>query len=530
MDPLHASFSGEFDDSIETRTAYNHDASVFEVTPAAVLYPKNVVDLQSIFRDVTTRRQSGEQISVTARNGGTCMSGGSLTESFIIDMSRYFTKVDHINLEKALLHVQGGAMHLKVEDATHPHGYYFAPYTSSRDICGIGGMINNNASGEKSVKYGPTSRNIHSVTVVLSNGEECTFGPLSREDVEEKKQAYTLEGHIYREVTRILEENKAVISRNHPRVKKNAAGYALWDLWNNDETELNLARLIVGSQGTLAIVTEADLKLIPFSKASRMIVVPITNLLDLASTVQTLLRFDPETLETFDSNTYNLAKLYHPEDAARAGVADGKPMVVFGIYAADTQELADSQAGAAKEALEKIGRTVNWMDDQAVMDSFLLIRRKSFKLLLENPTDDARAMAFLEDTIVPIEHYGEFLAALEVILGEYKMTYTYAGHIGDGSIRLVPLVNMEAEGAAESLLELAKRVYDLVFAFGGSMSVDHNDGLIRTPFLERMYGPEMTALFKEVKDLFDPVGIFNPGKKVGGSMKYTLEHIVKTNK
>jgi len=149
--------------------------------------------------------------------------------------------------------------------------------------------------------------------------------------------------------------------------------------------------------------------------------------------------------------------------------------------------------------------------------------------LLEHPDAHTRAEAFLEDTIVPIEHYGEFLAALEVILGEYNMKYTYAGHIGDGSIRLVPLVNMEQPGAVELLVEVSRRVYDLVFAFGGSMSVDHNDGLIRTPFLEHMYGAEMVALFNQTKKLFDPHGVFNPGKKVGESFQYLRDHIILKN-
>ena len=141
-----------------------------------------------------------------------------------------------------------------------------------------------------------------------------------------------------------------------------------------------------------------------------------------------------------------------------------------------------------------------------------------------------RAMAFLEDTIVPLEHYGQFLASLEAILSEYDLIYTYAGHIGDGSIRLVPLINMEKEGSAELVMELETKVNDLVMAFGGSISVDHNDGLIRTPYLEQFFGPEMYTLFAEIKNLFDPLGIFNPGKKLGGSFEYTKDHIVKTNK
>jgi glycolate oxidase len=141
-----------------------------------------------------------------------------------------------------------------------------------------------------------------------------------------------------------------------------------------------------------------------------------------------------------------------------------------------------------------------------------------------------KAAPFIEDTIINVAHYGEFLGALETILSDYDMTYTYAGHIGDGSIRLIPLVDLEAPNAAETIFELAKRVYDLVFAFDGSMSVDHNDGLIRTPFLPAMYGEEVCSLFERVKTILDPNNIFNPGKKVNGDLQYSMKHVLKTNK
>lgn len=529
MEDLQHVIKGEVDGSDATRKKYSRDASIFEVMPQGVLYPKDITDLQAIIRTVSKARQKGEKVSVTARNGGTCMSGGSLTEGYIIDMSRHFTHVGTLDKHARSLWVQGGVMHTEIEKATQPHGLLFAPYTSSRDICGIGGMLGNNASGERSVKYGPTSSNVNKVKVMLADGEVYEFGPLTAAQVEKKKQLATAEGKIYREITKLLDNNWYTISHNHPKTKKNAAGYALWNLWDEHRSHFNLAKLFVGSQGTLGIITEAELKLVPLSKAHRMIVVPISDLHDLTPVVKTLLEFDPEVCETFDHHTYELAEKLYPQDANRAIAAKGQHMIVFGIYAGDAQTHADKQASRAADKLSASGRTVHWIEDPAAVESFLLIRRKSFRMLLENPTKDYRAMAFLEDTIVPLEHYGEFLAALESILADYDMTYTYAGHIGDGSIRLVPLVNMEQAYAAERVMELEKRVNELVFAFGGSMSVDHNDGIIRTPFLEEMYGHEMNLLFKRVKHLFDPEGVFNPGKKVGGTYDYAVKHIITSN-
>lgn len=512
-----------------TLTAASRDASMFEVKPAVVVAPKDVKDLQTLVHYASRMKEAGYDVSLTPRNGGTCMSGGPLSQSIVVNMSKYFTHIGEVDITHRSVSVQGGVMHLAVEEATHPKGLYFAPYTSSRDICGIGGMLGNNASGEKSVKYGATSSNVNTVKVLLSDGEVYEFGPLTLRQLQKKKSLPTFEGKIYREITKLIDENWHLIDHAHPKVKKNAAGYALWDLWDKHRQVFNLGRLFIGAQGTLGFITEANLKLVPFAQSSRMIVAPIANLRDLAPVVQTMLKYNPTTCETFDWHTYDLAKKYHPEDAARARVAEGQHMIVFAIYDGDTQHMADKQALKAKEALATIGYPSAWIDQSDELESYLLIRRKSFRMLLEHPHGNSRAMPFIEDTIVDIGHYGEFLAALEAILSEYDLTYTYAGHIGDGSIRLVPLADMEKPGAAEMIMEVCQRVYDLVFAFGGSMGVDHNDGILKTPFLERMYGPEMTTLFAKVKDLFDQHGIFNPGKKVGGTLDFSLAHVIRQN-
>jgi hypothetical protein len=227
----------------------------------------------------------------------------------------------------------------------------------------------------------------------------------------------------------------------------------------------------------------------------RMIVTPIKELSNLTEVVKTMLEDGPAICETFDHHTYDLAERLYPQDAERANVARGKHMVIFSIYEGESQQQADTIAGAAKEALEAKGHDTYWIDDKDVIESFLLIRRKSFGMLLEHPTPNTRAEAFLEDTIVPLENYGEFLRELEGIIADYKLIYTYAGHIGHGSIRLIPLMDMEAEGAAELLMELNTKVNELVVRYKGSISVDHNDGIIRTPYLEMQFGPEMVKLF-----------------------------------
>lgn len=526
MFELDNKITGSVDSSDAVRTAYSRDASMFQVIPKAVIRPRTIKDVEHVVQYVSEQKKKNIDISIAPRNGGTCMSGGSLTEDYVLDMSRYLHKVGAVDTMRKQVRVQGGAMHRDVESHASQHGLLFAPYTSSKDICGIGGMIGNNASGEMSLMYGPTSSNVNSLQVVVSDGNAYEFGELTRQQLYEKMHQPTFEGHLYKNIVQLLEDNRHLIERHHPRVAKNAAGYALWDIWDQPRSRFNLSRLFVGSQGTLGIVTEATLKLVDKNKHEQMIVCAIDSMQDLSNVVQTMVRRGACVCETFDYHTYELAQQKMPEAAQLAHFANGKHMVVMGIFAGDSKDAAVIAAGACKDILEQqLHQAVRWIENEAEQHAYLAIRRASFKLLKEMDSRDFKAMPFIEDTIVPLEHYGEFVSALEAILEDYNMTYTYAGHIGQGSIRLIPLVDRSGADTIETIFDLETRVNELVLAFGGSISVDHNDGIIRTPYLERQYGPEMMDLFRRVKQLFDPLGIFNPGKKIDGTLQYAKDHI-----
>ena len=522
---LNNLIKGEIHSSAAAREAYSKDASIFQVYPLAVAVPKDVDDLSKLIHHATTTNKHGGNLTIAPRNGGTCMSGGPLTEGIVIDTARYLNRLSDIDSFHKTVVVQAGVMHRDVEKAASAHGLIFAPYTSSKDFCGIGGMIGNNASGELSLVYGPTSSNVASLKILLSDGQEYEFKPLTRKQLKQKLELMTYEGDIYRKVTALLKENRQLIKSHHPRVTKNAAGYALWELWDQQEQIFNLGRLFIGAQATLGIVTEATLKLVDKSPHQQMIVVAIDSINQLTDIVRTIVHHGASICETFDHHTYELAQKQYPDDASNAHFANGKHMVVYGIFEGDTKEQAEILAGQAKNVIEQsLHATVFWVESTDVKSSYQAIRRYSYKMLKEMNSDTKKAMPFIEDTIVPLEHYGEFVSALEAILEDYDMTYTYAGHIGEGSIRLIPLVNRTPQAAA-AIMELEGRVNDLVLAFRGSISVDHNDGIIRTPYLEQQYGSDMVALFQQIKNIFDPYDIFNRGKKVNGTVEFARDHI-----
>ena len=512
----------------ESLKHYSQDASIFRVQPQVVVCPKDLDDLKSLVGFVANQREAGAEVSLTPRNAGTCMSGGSLTDSIMVDLTPHFNGVGSIASDQTI-EVGAGAYFKQIAAPAEAQGLMFGAYTSSKDLCGIGGMLGNNASGEKSIRFGATTDNTKLVHAVLADGSEYAFGPLTPDQLEAKCQQSDQEGYIYRSIRGLLSENQALIERSRPKVRKNAAGYDLWRVWDSQQQIFNLAHLLIGSQGTLAVITGATLQLVPLPQFTQLVVIGIDNLSRLSEAVQTVLNHHPEGLEVYDQHTYELAKIHMAEVAEQAKAAEGKRMILLAQMSEVTAPRTEQVAKTVVSELEKRGFPVNYIDDETERQAHWQIRRAAFKLLKEHAHGQKRACPFLEDTIVSVTHFGEFVAALEAILSDYDLTYTYHGHIGDGSLRLVPLIDVEAEGAVALIEDLAKRVYDLVIAFDGSISVDHNDGLAKSPYLRAMYGDQMMGLFAEVKRVFDPSNIFNPRKKTGADLGYSMAHLARDN-
>lgn len=530
LQKLKENFKGTVLTDKATTEALSTDASIFKVEPSAVATPTDVEDLKTLVRNTNALVTAGKVVSLTARAGGTCMSGGSLTESISVDMKPGFGWIADLDERAKSVWVGSGTYYRDVEAALVPHKLLFAPYTSSKDVCVIGGMVGNNASGEKSIRYGATIDNVMAVKMVCSDGNEYEFGSINAKAFKQKIALDSLEGQIYRELDKMIEANNELLQRARPKTRKNAAGYQLCRVVNKNQDDFNVAKLIVGAQGTLGIVTSVKLRLIEKFNHRRMLIIPINDLSQLATAVQIVLAHSPEGLETYDFNTYDLAEQYMPDAAKLAVISKGQHLVLMAQFIEHTKDQTDHYAEVCQKALERKKFKVHYIKKDIEAEAHWQIRRASFKMLMDHPHRGLRAVPFLEDTVIATDYYGEFLGALEAILADYKMTYTYAGHIGDGSIRLVPLVDLEASDAVDQVFELARRTYFLTFAFGGSMSADHNDGIMRTPFLPLMYGEEVMELFAMTKYLFDPLNIFNPGKKVGMTEEYAKAHMIRTNK
>jgi FAD/FMN-containing dehydrogenase len=529
---LTGKFKGDITDATEERAKYAHDTSLFERTPSLVAYPKDAGDVSTLVKAVHDAKAAGEDVSVTARSAGTDMSGGPLTRSVVAVFTKYMNKVE---VGDSYAYTEPGAYYRDFEKETLKKGLLLPSYPASRSIAAMGGIVNNNSGGERTLEYGKTERYIEEMDVVLSDGTETTFTALTPAELEEAKQRPGLEGEIYRKTADLILNNRERIEAHKPKVSKNSAGYALWNVF--DGTTFNLAKLMCGAQGTLALMTRAKLSLIKPKAHRAMLVIFLKDIAVLPEVVKRVLPFNPESFESYDDNTFSLAVKFLPQmlsqmglvRATRLGFAflpdvltalmGGVPkLILMAEFAEDSIAEADEKANGAKKALMDLKLPMQIEKDEHASEKYWIVRRESFALLRKN-LSGLYAAPFIDDFVVPPESYPQFLPELNALLGEYKkdFIYTVAGHIGNGNFHIIPLMDLSKQRTKEVVMELAPKVYDLVIKYGGTTTGEHNDGIIRTPYLEQLFGPEMTELFKKTKEIFDPLNIFNPGKKVGGT-------------
>ena len=531
---------------------YSRDTSIFERRPSLVVFPKNAEDVSAVVKYVRDKRAQGEQISLAPRSAGTDMTGGPLTDSVALVFTKHMNKVLEIGndadspKETGYAIAEPGAYYRDFEKATLAKtGKIIPSYPASRELCAIGGMIGNNSGGELTLKYGQTRRYVRELEVILSDGSRAIFHPLTEEELAAKESEQTFEGEVYRKVHALIKANEKEIEAARPSVSKNSAGYALWDVWDKARGMFDLTQLITGSQGTLAIITKAVLGLIKPREHRAMLVVFLSDIKILPEVVQRVLEFSPESFESYDDQTFKLAVRFMPQvirhfrplDMLRLAFAfipemwivltGGVPkLVLMAEFAEHSHKEALEKATEARDALRGLPVRTKIAKSETVAAKYWTIRRESFALLRKN-LRGLYAAPFIDDIVVHPADYPLFLPELAQILDHYSLTYTIAGHIGDADFHIIPLMDLGKPGSRDTIMELEDKVYRLVAKYKGSITGEHNDGIVRTPYLPLMFSPRMIELFAEVKKIFDPLGILNPGKKTGGTMEDIKRSMIK---
>ncbi|MEK7615615.1 MAG: FAD-binding oxidoreductase [Patescibacteria group bacterium] len=507
----------------KTLDHYSRDWSLFQVIPKLVVFPKDTEDIQALVK--------WGKLSLTARAAGTDMSGGPLGEGVIMDFTKYINKLKEVGSDFAI--VEPGMYYRDFEKEVARYGLLFPSYTASKSLCAIGGMVANNAGGEKSLTYGKTERWVKEIKMVCADGEEHTFSAEHHDDPY-SKQIYAL-----------CTNNYALLQSAKPKVSKNSAGYALWNVIDKEKNIFDMTQLITGSQGTLGIITEVTLKLVRPKEHSALLVLMIDqkHFGDLGKIILKTLEFKPESLESYDDHTFKIAVKYLPSMIRSMGAGNlislglqflpevwmamtgGIPKIILvAEFTGDSEEEIYQKARAAESDIKPFGIRTHIAKNDQEESKYWTIRRQSFKLLTDH-SHGQRTLPFIDDIVVNPEHLPEFLPRLQEIMSHYDLTFTIAGHAGDGNFHIIPLDKIGDQKLKTIVPELSEKVFDLVAEYKGSLTGEHNDGLVRTPYLNKMFSPEVLQLFAEVKKIFDPKNIFNPGKKTGETLDYEVKHI-----
>jgi FAD/FMN-containing dehydrogenase len=534
---------GEIIDDDLVLNEFSHDASLFEVKPDTIVAPKNSEDIKKLVNFARTNKEHIPTISLTARAAGTCMTGGSLNESIILDFTKHFNNTYEVGDGYAIS--EPGVYYRDFEKLTLAKNLLLPPFPASRELCALGGMVGNNGAGEKTLTHGKIEDYVLELNVVLQDGNEYVFKALNKQELGEKLKLQTFEGDVYRNIHKLIEDNYEMIMAAKPDVSKNSAGYYIWNVWDKEKKTFDLTKLIVGSQGTLGIVTKIKFRLVPPQTKSKLYTIFLKDLSYLTQIVKIVLKYKPETFESYDDYTLKLAvrflpelvKILKPKNMLKLGIqflpefwmtiTGGFPkLVLMAEFTGTTDEEIDAKMQAVKKEVDQFKVPSRIIPTQEEANKYWVIRHESFNLLRHH-IKDKRTAPFIDDIIVKPEYLPEFLPKLNKILQQYNLIYTIAGHVGNGNFHIIPLMNMEDPESHKLIPKISDEVYNLVLSYHGSITAEHNDGLIRSPYLKQMYGEKIYHIFEEIKDIFDPKKIFNPHKKVGATLDYAIAHLVK---
>lgn len=538
-------FSGDFDDSPEAIEKFSHDASMFEIRPKLIIAPKNAADMQIAVKYVADNKKKHKDLSLTARSAGTDMSGAAINDSIIVDVQKHLNKL--VSVKKDIAVVQPGLFYRDFDKKTGD--YEFASYPASRDLASLGGIVNNNSGGEKSLQYGKTAEYVRELKFVFADGVERTVKPLTKTELIKKMAQPDFEGKVYKELFELIEANYDDIKAAKPNVSKDSTGYHLWDVWDRETGIFDLTKAIVGAQGTLGLNTEATISLVPRAKHSGLLVLFMRDINKLGDLIAEVVKHKPTTFESFDDATLWLSIKFMPSFLKLLGpkrfihllislipdglqLLRGVPKLILMVeFTGDSEEEVRQKIRALHSNLakHKARYEINGFEEtpnEHASEKFWIMRRYSFQLL-RSKVKDKHTAPFIDDLIVNPEHMPQFLPQIRKIIKKYKLFATIAGHMGDGNFHIIPLMNIEKESERKKLMPAMKEVNELVLKFGGSLSGEHNDGLVRGPWLRQMYGDKMVDIFLETKHIFDPQGIFNPRKKANADWDYSYSHIRK---
>jgi FAD/FMN-containing dehydrogenase/Fe-S oxidoreductase len=490
-----------------SRALYSTDASVYQIRPLGVVIPKTRQDIIKIVQICHRFR-----CPLTMRGGGTSQAGQAIGEGIQVDTSKYFNRVLEVNAPERWARVEPGVVLDELNAQLAPHGLRFAPDISTASRATIGGMMANNSAGARSVIFGKTIDHVLEQIVVLSDGSVAHFRDIPRGEI---PTGGLLEAACYRTVLDLTHRHAAEIAQRYPKILRRVGGYNL-DEFTDLEKPVNLAKLLVGSEGTLGVVLEAKLRLVPLPKAKAVMVIGFHHLLDSLHATPAILAHQPSAVEVMDKSILDNTRQNLALDQARRGFIQGDPGAILCVeFYADRKEDLPPRLTALETSLrsQNLGYFYHSETDPAAQARIWNVRESALGLSMAMK-QDAKSISFVEDTAVAPEKLGEFIGRFLQLIERHETTAGVYAHASVGCLHVRPVINMKTEDGVRKFSRLAEEVADLVVEYGGALSGEHGDGLVRSPFMRKIFGDTLYEAFREIKRTFDPHGILNPGKIV----------------
>ena len=507
---LRSFIDGDVLSSNISRQLYSTAACIYELTPLVIVVPRHADDVQK-----TVKYSSETGVPITARGAGSGLAGAALGTGIILDFTKYMNKI--ISIDGDIATVQPGLIYGKLNKSLRSKGLHFAPDPSIGNFCSIGGMLGTNAAGPHTLKYGSTKDWIESLTFVTANGEPMTSSIMNFEDINGRSTS-----KIPKAVFDLINENRELISDSAPNVNKNSSGYNVYDVINNDK--FDLSKLIVGSEGTLGVITEAKLKLTRMTNSKGFLLVSCSRLEDAGECVNKLMELEPTALDMIDNKLVDLSLEADPH--LREVVPAEAKYILFAEFFGDSDEEVKEQLDEADNAIHGTAKpafSVKRSTNPEEMERLWSVRKAAVGIL-SKIKGSRKPVAFAEDGTVHYSLVGEYLKKVTGIFESMGLNGTAYGHAGNGNLHIRPMLDLKNEDDLKKMNTIAQRVHEVVKEMNGTMTGEHADGLARTPYMKDFY-PELYPVFEKIKKLFDPNNLMNPGKIVSESPQHVSDNL-----
>ncbi len=525
---LQAHITGDVFSGAKMRKSYAEDGSILTITPNLIVYPRTTNDVRKVARFAWQLAEKGHVLPITPRGYGTDTSGAAIGKGIILNTTAHMGRILELDTKQRLVRVQPGLNIRSLQETLHTHGLFLPAYPPNYKYSTIGGALANNASGEKSFKYGSINEWVEKLEVVLANGEVIQTGKINKKELERKKGLASLEGELYRAVDGVIADHESAIydydDNRRSILTRDNVGYSVADVFRKDGS-CDLTPLFVGSQGTLGVITEAILKVEVYSPQTSLLVASFDSMEALADAVDLAAVAAPSSIEMIDGGLIDFVKKERGFDVVRTifETVDVPPKaILFVEFDDDNLRKRNKKVKKLYKQVSKIATDLRATDDIEVQET-LWAARTSTSALLQYEKGHIAALPIIDDCIVPPEKLLDLIGAINELGAKHKLDLAIWGHAGDANLHVMPLLDLTKLGDRQKVFKLMNDYFAAVVALGGSIAAENNDGRLRAAFTPLQLGEELVQVMADIKKAFDPYNMMNPGVKTGTNLKQLVD-------